>query len=120
MKKEYKINTLFFLIGIGIFTFLIIRFGIVNILNEIAQIGVWFIPIIFIWMIIYSLNTIAWKIIIGNHLKVNFLQLVSLKISSFALNYITPVIALGGEPWKVMNIKRLIGIERASQSSFMI
>jgi len=116
MKKEYKINTLFFLIGIGIFTFLIIRFGIVNILNEIAQIGVWFIPIIFIWMIIYSLNTIAWKIIIGNHLKVNFLQLVSLKISSFALNYITPVIALGGEPWKVMNIKRLIGIERASSS----
>ncbi|HQN98371.1 MAG TPA: lysylphosphatidylglycerol synthase domain-containing protein, partial [Bacteroidales bacterium] len=65
---------------------------------------------------IYCMNTLAWKKIIGNHLNVNFFQLVSLKISSFALNYITPVIALGGEPWKVMNIKRLIGIERASSS----
>ncbi|GAB6279860.1 MAG: lysylphosphatidylglycerol synthase transmembrane domain-containing protein [Lentimicrobium sp.] len=116
MKKDYKINTIFFAVGIGIFSFLVIRFGIVKLIKEIAQIGLWFIPIIIVWMVIYCMNTLAWKKIIGNHLNVNFFQLVSLKISSFALNYITPVIALGGEPWKVMNIKRLIGIERASSS----
>ncbi len=39
-----------------------------------------------------------------------------MKITGFALNYLTPVVALAGEPWKVMNVKKLIGVEKASAS----
>lgn len=114
--KENKINLIFLLAGIAILLYLVVDFGVARLWAEVLRTGWWLFPITGLWLLIYILNTFAWSIILGNPNHVGFSKLLSLKISGFAINYLTPVVGLAGEPWKVMNIRRLIGIEKASAS----
>ena len=115
-KKDKQINLIFFLAGLAMLGYLVYDFGPFQLWREILKTGWWMFPITALWLVIYILNTIAWNIILGRDTKVSFRHLLSLKISGFAINYLTPVVGLAGEPWKVMNIRRLIGIEKASAS----
>lgn len=114
--KDKNINLIFFLTGIAILSYLVIDFGPVRLWVEVRKTGWWLLPITALWLLIYILNTVAWNIILGRQKTISFRKLLSLKISGFAINYLTPVVGLAGEPWKVMNIRKLIGIEKASAS----
>jgi uncharacterized membrane protein YbhN (UPF0104 family) len=114
--KAKNWNILFMLIGLAMLTWLIYDFGIAKIVSNIKQTGWWFFPITGIWFFIYLLNTWAWVIILGEGNGHSFRRLFSLNISGFALNYMTPVVGFGGEPYKVINIKKQIGIHKASSS----
>lgn len=114
--KSKKVNLIFLLAGLLILIFLVWDFGINNIILNVAKVGWWLVPVIAVWLIIYAMNTLAWKAIIGNGAKVGFYKLLSLKITGFSINYLTPVVGLAGEPWKIINVKHLIGVEKASSS----
>lgn len=114
--KNNKVNLLFLIIGAAILTVLLYDFGIDNLWENIQMTGWWLFPVTGIWLIIYILNAQAWRVIIGNSTKVRFFKLLSLKITGFSINYLTPVVGLAGEPWKILNIKHFIGVEKASSS----
>lgn len=116
MNKDTRNNLIFFVTGLLLLGWMVYNFGIDRLFREVIKIGWWILPITGLWLIIYILNTSAWNIILGRECHVRFGKLLSLKITGFALNYLTPVVALAGEPWKVMNVKRLIGVEKASAS----
>lgn len=115
MNKGTKI--LFFSIGLIIFGILVYSFGIEKIFYYITQTGFYFIPICGVWFIVYILNAFAWKIIIND--RCNIFKLLSVSISSFAIDYITPFVNLGGEPFRVMAIKENIGINKAVSSTLL-
>jgi len=114
--KNKKINLIFLIAGAVILTLLLWDFGMDNLWQNIQKTGWWLLPIIGIWLIIYILNAQAWRIIIGKSTPVRFFKLLSLKITGFSINYLTPVVGLAGEPWKILNIKHFIGVEKASSS----
>jgi len=116
IMKNKIINLIFLVIGGSMLLFLLWDFGFENIWANILKTGWWLIPITSIWLIIYILNAQAWKVIIGKEQTVNFFRLLSLKITGFSINYLTPVVGLAGEPWKIINIKNEIGVEKASSS----
>ena len=62
MNKILK--TIFFAIGIALFTLLVWDFGIDNIISNVARTGWWFISIIGIWLVVYLLNALSWYMII--------------------------------------------------------
>lgn len=112
MSRKSKI--ILFLVGIAIFTYLVLDFGIDNILTNFHKTGWYFVPVIGVWAFVYLFNAFTWRIIIGNgNRQITFSKIVSITISGFALNYITPSIAVGGEPYRIAELKESLGTSRA-------
>lgn len=119
MKSKHY-NTIFFIIGLLTLAYIVHKLGVDVIWQNLQQTGVWFVPVIFIWLIIYILNAWAfWEIIHEKHLphtKLPFLTVLKVTISGYAINYITPFIALGGEPYRIMELKEKVGTNKATSS----
>jgi len=116
--KIYKI--LFFVIGVATLCYMLYALGLDVIWQNIQKTGWWFLPVIGSWLIIYILNAIAFKAIIQEpsipSSNLHFLSVLKLTISGYAINYITPFVALGGEPYRIMELKPRLGIQKASSS----
>ncbi len=118
MSKKSKI--ILFVIGLTIFTYLVWDFGLDNILSNLHKTGWYFIPVIGVWAFVYLFNALAWRFIIGNDKqKIPFHKIFSLTISGFAINYITPFVGLGGEPYRIAELKEQLGTSRAVSSTIL-
>lgn len=117
-SKIYKI--LFFAIGIATLCYMVYALGVDVIWENIKKTGWWFLPVIGSWLVIYVLNAIAFKAIIQEPKipasNLSFASVLKLTISGYAINYITPFVALGGEPYRIMELKPQLGIQKASSS----
>ncbi|MEH6307629.1 lysylphosphatidylglycerol synthase transmembrane domain-containing protein [Olivibacter sp. CPCC 100613] len=117
-SKIYKI--LFFAIGIATLCYMVYALGVDVIWDNIKKTGWWFLPVIGSWLVIYILNAVAFKAIIQEPKipasNLSFLAVLKLTISGYAINYITPFVALGGEPYRIMELKPRLGIQKASSS----
>ena len=121
MVKKTKIaQNLFFLLGALALAIMIYKTGFGNILSNIKQIGWWFAPIIGLWIVVYLANTYSFYVIVNDRSpeakSVGFLRLFKLVISGFAINYITPFGLMGGEPYKIIELKGALGIQKATST----
>jgi uncharacterized membrane protein YbhN (UPF0104 family) len=116
--KLYK--AIFLLIGIATLGYMIHVIGLEVIWYNIRKTGYWFFPIIGIWFVVYILNALAFKIIIHEPQlegsDIPFLTVLRITISGYAINYITPFVALGGEPYRIMELKKFVGTNKATSS----
>ncbi|WP_343539719.1 lysylphosphatidylglycerol synthase transmembrane domain-containing protein [Sphingobacterium thalpophilum] len=117
-SKVYKV--LFMLIGIGTLAYMIHAMGIQEIWTNLEKIGWWFLPVLGSWAILYWMNALAFKAIIQEPLlrqtDVPFWKVLQLTVSGYAINYITPFVALGGEPYRIMELKNYVGGSKAGSS----
>jgi len=99
---------------------MVYKIGLGVVWDNIVITGFWFIPVIASWLIIYILNAFAWRAIIYEKkvpgTSVRFLTILKLTVSGYAINYITPFVALGGEPYRIMELKNKVGILKATSS----
>ncbi len=113
-------NTIFFIAGLLTLCYMVYKIGLHVVWNNITQTGIWFLPVIASWLVIYMLNALALREIIYEkklpNTVVKFLPTLKLTISGFAINYITPLVALGGEPYRIMELKNKVGINKATSS----
>lgn len=118
MRK--RLNNLFFLVGVTAVVVMFFSFDVslAELWEYIAKAGYWLVPILGLWCVLYLMNAWAWRIIIqgGGTCAVGFMQLLRLTVSGFALNYATPVGLLGGEAYRIMELSRYIGVQRATSS----
>ena len=88
--------------------------------NHITKAGWWLVPIFGIWLLIYAMNAWAWGLITNNvkekEQHIGLWRMLKLTISGYALNYATPVAGLGGEPYRIMELSKDIGNQRATSS----
>lgn len=121
MKKKYEI--LFLVIGLAAIAIMIANIGVGEILENIRQTAWWFIAIIAVRLLVYPLNALSWKQVIltdkETKSNISFLQLLNITISGYAINYITPVMALGGEPYRILRLKDYTGTKRATSCVLM-
>lgn len=85
---------------------------------NILRAGYWLVAIVVLWVVLYAMNTVTWRIILGEsgEVPIGFLRLMKITVSGFALNYATPVGLLGGEPYKIMELTPYVGVQRATSS----
>ena len=79
----------------------------------------WFIAVVLVWIPIYAINAWSWRVIINNGnngKKLSFLLIMKYTISGYALNYVTPVGVLGGEPYRIMELTPYYGAAKATSS----
>jgi len=108
------------LIGIGTLAYMIQAMGIDEIWNNLENIGWWFLPVLGSWAVLYWMNAMAFKAIIEEpelpQTDVPFWKVLQLTISGYAINYITPFVALGGEPYRIIELKKYVGGSKAGSS----
>ena len=85
---------------------------------DICHAGYWLIAILALWVLLYIMNAWTWRIIIrgSGDCPIPFWKILKLTITGFALNYATPAGLMGGEPYKIMELKPYIGTQRATSS----
>jgi uncharacterized protein (TIRG00374 family) len=104
----------FFLFGLAGFTYLVLHFGVDQIFSNISRAGWSLCYIVLVWFVVYLLNATAWTLTLGaGGWKIPFVRLFTLTVSGFAINYVTPFVALGGEPYRVKSLSPVIGTQQA-------
>lgn len=80
--------------------------------------GYWFPAVILLWVFLYLANAGRGRSssTTGRHPKVPFLNIYKYTISGYALNYVTPVGLLGGEPYRIMELTPYVGAAKATSS----
>ncbi|MFI5252350.1 MAG: lysylphosphatidylglycerol synthase transmembrane domain-containing protein [Bacteroidota bacterium] len=112
--KQKKFEIFFFLVGLGIFSYLVYKFGVGQIIQNIYKAGWSLLAAICVWFFIYLLNTISWKLALGKNGKsLSFPYLFLITVSGFVINYITPFLAIGGEPYKIKKLAQTIGARQS-------
>lgn len=118
MNRKLKIaRDLLFVLGVLVLIWMVYSVGFDTIWSNIKQTGWWFFAIIGIWTIVYLLNGLAFHVILrgGNgSKKVSLLRKIKIVISGFAINSMTPIGLLGGEPYKIIELKEDLGIDQAT------
>jgi uncharacterized protein (TIRG00374 family) len=121
-----RARLLVFAAGLGFFVVLILQAGVPGLLETLRHARWAFALIVAIWGVVYVSNTIAWMLLIrasaarsgrgGSHSHIPFWRAYVISVSSFAINYATPFVALGGEPLRVAAAAQWIGTDRAAAS----
>ncbi len=80
----------------------------------------WCLPaVVAVWGVGYYLNAWSWRTVIGTNPMLQplpFARLYRFTVTGFAINYITPFGLLGGEPYRIVELRPYLGLERASGS----
>lgn len=130
---KQKVNNLFFFLGIAAVVVMLLTFDVsfIELWHHLCKAGYWLIPILGIWFFIYGLNALAWLCVIRGNVPDEtsphssllsplssrfFWRIFRLTITGYALNYATPVGGLGGEPYRIVELSKDIGNQRAASS----
>ena len=118
MNKYLKI--VFFIIGFAIFYYLLQNFGFDKIVYNLKNSGITVFYAVLVWFFAYLLNAYCYyKIVNDNIKKISFTKSFNINLVSFALNYITPFINLGGEAFRIVTLKDEIGKNKAISSTLL-
>lgn len=106
-----------FAAGLLLFAWLILRVGPAALLADARRVGWMILPIVLVYAAVYAAFATAWWITLeGAPGRPRFTQLYTITISGFALNYLTPFVNLGGEPYKAAAVSGAVGARRAAGS----
>lgn len=115
-----KMRNIFLAIGLVSIVVMIFTFDVsfTELWQDICKAGYWLVAILGLWGVLYAMNAVSWRIILGGsgECPVSYLHLYKLTITGFALNYATPVGLLGGEPYKIVELTPYVGVQRATSS----
>jgi len=119
LPKNWWVKPLLFALGAGILLWMIWSAGPSQLWQQLLQMG-WLtlLGCVSVWGVAYVLNSCSWSVIVlalsGKVIHPG--SMLRYTISGYALNYITPMGLLGGEPYRVWALKPSIGIEKATSS----
>ena len=115
-----RIRNIFFLFGViaVVVMFFTLDVSLTDLWKCICQARGWIVAVFLLWVPLYLMNALTWRIILKGIGKcvVPYALLFKLTISGFALNYATPAGLMGGEPYKIMELSPYVGRERATSS----
>lgn len=121
MNKKYSI--LFYILGVAAILIMIYNLGWATLIDNLKKTSWFFIPIVLLRLVIYPINMKAWQYVSfynkEERKQVPMLKMFQMTISGYAINYLTPVMALGGEPYRIMAMKKYVGGKKATSSVLM-
>ena len=104
-----KFRFIFLFVGLAIFAILVYEFGVEVIIDNIVQTGWGILLFVAMYFVVYLLNAFAWWIILDKDTaSLSFPHVFSVIVTGFAINYITPIVSLGGEPYKMYELAKKI------------
>lgn len=100
---------------------LVRRVGLGELVSNAASIGWVFLPVLAVYGLMLLCNAWAWQLSLAAEARrPPFGLLLSLTTAGAALNYVTPMINAGGEPYRIAGLAPWIGAQRATGSVILI
>jgi uncharacterized protein (TIRG00374 family) len=111
---SFRLRLALFLIGLALATGLILHVGVETLLGHLASAGWLMLPVIAIWGVAYLLHTTSWGALLRTEPEhPGFFRTFGVTLTSFALNYVTPVLGFGGEAYRAAAVAPWLGRQRS-------
>ena len=105
------------LAGATVLILLVRQVGLDALWSGSRAVGWLLIPILLLHAVVYGLNAVAWWITLAPEPDCPpFVSLFRISVVGFAINFITPVVNAGGEPYRVAALSAWLGTRRAAGS----
>ncbi len=118
VKSKYR--NIFLIFGLAAIGIMMFSFDVEydELLKDLARAGFYLPVILLLWLVVYLLNAFSWYLILRDSTtgKLPFWRIYKYTITGFALNYVTPVGLMGGEPYRIMEIAPFVGTSKATSS----
>lgn len=118
MHSRYR--NLFLLVGVVAVVAMLLAFDMSwsEVWSNVRRAGIVFPAVLLLWLPIYIMNARAWQVIIcdSEHRGISYWRILKYTISGYALNTVTPVGLLGGEPYRIMELTPYVGTAKATSS----
>lgn len=116
-----RFRNIFLLIGMAAIVVMLLSFDMswAEVARHVRHARLWFPAVVVLWLFIYIINARAWQLIINEgpgHPRMGFLRVLKYTVTGYALNSITPVGLLGGEPYRIMELTPYVGKAKAASS----
>ncbi len=106
-----------FAAGAALFIYLVAHIGLRQLAADARAVGWMIAPIVLVWSVVYVLSTTAWRLTFEDEPRQpGFWPSWTMLTSAFALNFVTPVVNLGGEPFRVAALSGWLPTRRAATS----
>lgn len=120
-KRKIRYRLLFFIIGLAgvVFLFIKTKPGLEDWQTLFTgRLPLLLVGLLLLWAVIYILHMEAFRLVIGeDSSKIHRMQLLRICVAGFALNSVTPLGMVGGEPYRIMELKRYLSTEKATSST---
>lgn len=111
-----RMQLFFFAAGAVALTVLVVRAGPRQLLADVEQAG-WAVPaIVGVYGVVYTLNTIAWRLTMIEKPRLPFIRAWVVNVAAFSINYLTPFASIGGEPFKIVAASQWMGARNGAAS----
>jgi uncharacterized protein (TIRG00374 family) len=120
-----RVRLLIFGAGACVFAILVAKAGSEGLFDHLRATAWVLGPIVGVWALVYVCNTVAWLQLVeatapredrASAAHIPFWRAYIISVASFALNYVTPFVALGGEPFRIVSAAQYVGTPRAAGS----
>ncbi|HTT68831.1 MAG TPA: lysylphosphatidylglycerol synthase domain-containing protein [Gemmatimonadales bacterium] len=108
MSRRARVALL--LVGTALFVFLLLHLGPGRLLQNLRETGWMLAPIVAVYAAVYACYALAcWLVMADQPGRPPYARTWAIMISGFALNSVTPVVQLGGEPFKIGALTSWLG-----------
>jgi uncharacterized protein (TIRG00374 family) len=112
-----KLQVGLFVLGVAVFSYLVARIGAGRLVHDAAQTGWLIVPIVSLYAFVYACSARAWQLTMeSDPRKPSFLRTYATLVSAGAINFLTPLINMGGEPYRIAALTPYLGTRRAAGS----
>lgn len=112
------LNPLLFLVGVILLGWMIMTAGPRHLWQSLETMPLTLVGCISVWAIGYLLNAASWGTLLGRQAvcQIGKVQLYGITVGGYAINYLTPFGLLGGEPYRIVALRRWVGTQAATTS----
>lgn len=111
------VRPLIFVVCFGLLIWMILQAGPAQLWSTLCSMPGTIVLCVGVWGIGYLLNAASFReVLTGQGQPVAFGCILRLTVTGYAINYVTPFGLLGGEPYRVLELRPLMGAEKATRS----
>ncbi len=115
MSRTFRLLAI--LAGMAVLVLLVRQVGLEALWSGSRAVGWLLIPILLLHAVVYGLNAVAWWITLAHEPNgPDFLTVFRITVVGFAINFISPVVNAGGEPYRAAALSAWLGTRRAAGS----
>jgi len=112
-----KLQAALFILGAAVFFYFVADIGVRQLMDDAANTGWMFVPIVSVYAFVYACSAGAWQLTMASDPKrPSFWRTYAITISAGAINVLTPLINMGGEPYRIAAVARWMGKRRGAGS----
>src|SRR2546427_670554 len=114
-RVSRKLQLLLFVCGSAVFAYLVARIGVGHLLADAVRPGWLFVPIVLLSGVVCACNAGAWCLSMADEpTRPPFWRAYAITVASFSLNFMTPMVNVGGEPFKIAAVAPWLRLRRAA------